>query len=399
MLNNQSNSLPLDGITVISLEHAVAAPIATRHLADMGARVIKVERSGIGDFARSYDKRVDGLSSYFVWANRSKESICLNLKDETAIEILNKLLSTADVLVQNFAPGATKRLGLSYDDLSDKYPKLIVCDISGYGEDGPYTNKKAYDLLIQSEAGFLSITGSENEMVKAGISIADTAAGMYAYSNILGALIERSKTGRGRRIEISMLEAMVEWMGSAMYYGYKGSAPPKRNGASHATIYPYGEFSVGEGDTIIFAVQSEREWEIFCNSVIRLPELNNDQRFNDNSARVENREVLKMLIETSFKSFTFDQLIVLLDQQGIANAKVNSIEDIWQHPQLNARNRWIEIDTPQGKVKALHPPGFSHKRPAKMSAIPHLGENTKRILEELGYSDQLSKLIEQGSVA
>src|SRR5450756_1657851 len=263
---------PLDGITVISLEHAIAAPFCTRQLADLGARVIKVERPGVGDFARAYDARVRGLASHFVWTNRSKESLTLDVKHDEAGSILTKLLKNADVLVQNLAPGAAARLGLSFDALKEKCPKLIVCDISGYGAYGPYRDKKAYDLLIQSEAGFLSITGSPDEPAKAGCSIADIAAGMYAYSNILAALIQRGRTGTGCRIDVSMLESMVEWMSYPMYYAFDGASPPPRAGASHATIYPYGPFTAGDGRTVMLGLQNEREWQQFCVKVLQRPE-------------------------------------------------------------------------------------------------------------------------------
>jgi crotonobetainyl-CoA:carnitine CoA-transferase CaiB-like acyl-CoA transferase len=269
---------PLDGIKVVTLEHAIAAPFCTRQLADLGARVIKIERPGVGDFARGYDERVHGLSSHFVWTNRSKESLALDLKQPEAAEILGALVADADVLVQNLAPGAAERLGLGYDALSAKYPKLIVCDISGYGADGPYRDKKAYDLLIQSESGFLSITGSPGAPAKAGCSIADIAAGMYAYSNILSALLLRGRTGRGCRIDVSMLESMVEWMGYPLYYAIDGQSPPALSGAAHATIYPYGPFPAGDGKTVMLGLQNEREWKLFCERVLEQPELATDER-------------------------------------------------------------------------------------------------------------------------
>jgi itaconate CoA-transferase len=377
---------------VVSLEHAIAAPLATRHLADQGARVIKVERPGSGDFARAYDARVDGLASHFVWVNRSKESLALDLKQPEAQEILMKLLAEADVLVQNLAPGAAARLGLSYEALAAKNPKLIVCDISGYGEGGPYTEKKAYDLLIQSEAGFLSITGTPEEQVKAGISIADIAAGMYAYTNILAALIERGKTGRGRRIEIAMIDAMVEWMGFPMYYAYEGQEPPRRTGASHATIYPYGPFRAGDGRTVMLGLQNEREWAVFCEKLLDDAALATDARFASNALRTANREVLSKLIEHNFASLSADDVMARLDAADIANANVSTMNDIWNHPQLAARQRWTTVNTPAGPIPALQPPGMGGEHPARMGPVPALGEHTAAILRELGYADLTDEL-------
>ncbi|VVO22091.1 CaiB/BaiF CoA transferase family protein [Pseudomonas fluorescens] len=387
--------LPLEGITVISLEHAIAAPLATRHLADLGARVIKVERPGSGDFARAYDDRVDGLASHFVWVNRSKESLTLDLKQPEAQEILMKLLAEADVLVQNLAPGAAARMGLSYEALSEKNPQLIVCDISGYGEGGPYTEKKAYDLLIQSESGFLSITGTPEEQVKAGISIADISAGMYAYTNILGAIIERGKTGRGRRIEIAMIDAMVEWMGFPMYYAYKDQAPPRRTGASHATIYPYGPFRAGDGRTVMLGLQNEREWAVFCEQLLGDAALATDERFATNARRTANRDAVSTLIEQSFVGFTAEEVMARLDAADIANANVSTMSDIWKHPQLEARKRWTSVDTPAGPVPALQPPGMGGDHPARMGPVPALGEHTAAILRELGYTDRADDLRER----
>jgi itaconate CoA-transferase len=384
--------LALEGITVVSLEHAIAAPLATRHLADQGARVIKVERPGSGDFARAYDARVDGLASHFVWVNRSKESLALDLKQPEAQKILMKLLAEADVLVQNLAPGAAARLGLSYEALSAKNPKLIVCDISGYGEGGPYTEKKAYDLLIQSEAGFLSITGTPEEQVKAGISIADIAAGMYAYTNILAALIERGKTGRGRRIEIAMIDAMVEWMGFPMYYAYEGQEPPRRTGASHATIYPYGPFRAGDGRTVMLGLQNEREWAVFCEKLLGDAALATDARFASNALRTANREVLSKLIEHNFATLSADDVMARLDAADIANANVSTMTDIWNHPQLAARQRWTTVNTPAGPIPALQPPGMGGEHPARMGPVPALGEHTAAILRELGYADHADEL-------
>jgi len=376
---------PLTGITVITLEHAIAAPFATRQLADLGARVIKIERPGVGDFARGYDERVHGLASHFVWANRSKESLTLDVKHPEALALLSRLIiECADVVVQNLAPGAAARLGLSYAGLSTSKPSLIVCDISGYGEDGPYRDKKAYDLMIQSEAGFLSVTGTEDEPAKAGLSIADIAAGMYAYTNILAALLERAKTGRGAHLDISMLEALVEWMSYPLYYAYQGAAPPARAGASHATIYPYGPFPAGDGKTVMLGLQNEREWVAFCSRVLERPELATDTRYSTNSKRSSAREELHAAIVTAFAKLTADEVLRRLDDAQIANAQVNDMHAVWAHPQLRARRRWVDIDSPAGTIPALLPPGFD--RASTTGRVPALGEHTDAILASMGCS-------------
>ena len=376
---------PLDGITVITLEHAIAAPFCTRQLADQGARVIKVERPGVGDFARAYDDRARGLSSHFAWTNRSKESLTLDVKHGEANAILHKLLEKADVLVQNLAPGAAARLGLSYAALSAAYPRLVVCDISGYGNDGPYRDKKAYDLLIQSESGFLSVTGTPEDPAKAGCSVADIAAGMYAYSNILAALVRRGKTGQGGHIDVSMLESMAEWMSFPLYYAMDGAAPPPRAGASHATIYPYGPFPTGDGKVVMLGLQNEREWKVFCEKVLRQPALADDPRFASNAARTAARTALRGLIVDAFSSLTAAQVIGRLEEAQIANAHMNTMHDLWEHPQLKARGRWTEVDSPAGRIPALLPPGAASPGAVRMDAIPALGEHTQAILEELGY--------------
>ncbi|WP_341782828.1 CaiB/BaiF CoA-transferase family protein [Pseudomonas putida] len=377
---------PLDGITVISLEHAIAAPFCTRQLADLGARVIKVERPGSGDFARGYDQRVNGLASHFVWTNRSKESLALDLKQEIAGDILDQLLEQADVLVQNLAPGAAARLGLSFEALHARFPRLIVCDISGYGAGGPYEQKKAYDLLIQSEGGFLSVTGGPGEdgMAKAGNSIADIAAGMYAYTGILSAVLLREKTGIGSQVEVSMLEALVEWMNYPLYYAYEGAAPPPRAGAAHATIYPYGPFPVGDGSTVMLGLQNEREWQLFCEQVLQQPELASDERFSANFKRVTNRDALRGLIVETFAALDFDTVIERLDGASIANAKVNDMQGVWAHPQLQARDRWRRIDTAAGSVPSLLPPATSNAYAPRMDPVPALGQHSESILTGLG---------------
>lgn len=381
-------SRPLDGITVITLEHAIAAPFCTRQLADLGARVIKIERPGTGDFARAYDERVRGMASHFVWTNRSKESLTLDVKQPEARKVLEQLLEGADVLVQNLAPGAAARLGLSFEALHEKHPGLIVCDISGYGDDGPYRDKKAYDLLIQSESGFLSVTGTKDEPSKAGCSIADIAAGMYAYSSILSALIQRGKTGLGSRIDVSMLESMVEWMSFPMYYAFEGATPPPRAGAAHATIYPYGPFPAGDGVSVMLGLQNEREWVAFCKGVLLDAELAVDERFSSNSRRVANRDELGALIREAFSSLTSEEVVQRLEEVQIANARVNDMQAVWNHPQLQARNRWTEVPTPVGPIPALLPPGRTDAYEPRMDGVPGLGQHTDAILRELGWSDE-----------
>jgi itaconate CoA-transferase len=390
---------PLEGITVVSLEHAIAAPFCTRQLADMGARVIKVERPGVGDFARGYDERVNGLSSHFVWTNRSKESLTLNLKDADGKAIIDKLLDEADVLVQNLAPGAAAGLGLSAAVLHKKHPRLIVCDISGYGENGPYRDKKAYDLLIQSEAGFLSVTGTADEQAKAGCSIADIAAGMYAYSHILAALIKRGRDGKGSHIDLSMLESLTEWMSFPMYYAYQGASAPVRSGAEHATIYPYGPFTAGDGKVVMLGLQNEREWKVFCESVLQDPALAQDARFSTNSRRHENRGELRKLILDMFAPLTAQEVVARLDQAQIANASVNSMQDLWEHPQLAARERWTEVGSPAGNLPALLPPGVNNTFDFRMDPIPALGQHTDSVLAKLGYAQtEIDALRARGAV-
>jgi crotonobetainyl-CoA:carnitine CoA-transferase CaiB-like acyl-CoA transferase len=378
---------PLDGITVISLEHAIAAPFCTRQLADLGARVIKVERPGSGDFARGYDKQVKGQSSHFLWVNRSKESLCLDLKQPAALAALKTLLKTADVLVQNLAPGAAARMGLTAELLQKDNPHLILCDISGYGNNGSYRDKKAYDLLIQSEAGFLSVTGTPESPSKAGNSIADIAAGMYAYTNILAALLQRGKTGKGSFIDVSMLEALGEWMSFPMYYAFEGAEPPPRNGASHATIYPYGPFKAGDGGTVMLGLQNEREWAQFCDVVLEDPVLALDERFDKNFKRNEKRTELLAIIDQCFSKLTTEQVIAKLEKAQIANARLNDMKGLWNHQQLKERDRWVNVDTPAGSIPALLPPGLNNTYDYRMDPIPSVGEHTDAILKELGLSD------------
>ena len=375
--------LPLDGIKVIALEHAIAAPFATRQLADLGARVIKIERPGKGDFARSYDSRARGMSSHFVWTNRSKESLTLDLKSPEGMDVLSKLIEGADVLVQNLAPGAADRMGLGFETLHEIHSELIVCNISGYGPDGPETNRKAYDLLVQAEAGFLSITGTDAKPSKAGISVADIAAGMYAYTNILAALLQRGKTGLGIEINISMLEALAEWIGYPMYYATDGAEPPARAGAAHATIFPYGPFMAGDGKEVMFGLQNDREWAVFCRDILDAPALETDPRFESNQARAANKLDLTAIIMAAFSEWNAEEVIVRLTAAGIANARMNDMAGLWAHPQIRARDRWREVSTPIGPMPALLPPGGVGAAP-RMDSIPALGEHSRAILEELG---------------
>jgi itaconate CoA-transferase len=380
---------PLDGITVVTLEHAIAAPFCTRQLADMGARVIKIERPGSGDFARAYDERVLGQASHFVWTNRSKESLTLDVKHAEAQQVLAQLLAGADVLVQNLAPGAAARLGLSHQALEAVHPRLIVCDISGYGDDparpGPYRDKKAYDLLIQSETGMLSITGTDATPSKVGISVADIAGGMYAFSAILTALFLRERTGQGTAIELSLFEALAEWMGYPAYYTAYGGTAPRRSGASHAAIAPYGPFQSGDGKTVYLGIQNEREWQSFCSVVIERPELASDVRFDSNSRRVEHRDQLHAEIEAVFLGLRGDQIIERLERASIANARMNTIVDFLNHPQLAARDRWRMVDSPVGPVKALVPPATLSGVEPVMNPIPAVGQHTEGILADMGF--------------
>jgi itaconate CoA-transferase len=377
---------PLDGITVIAFEQAVAAPFATRQLADLGARVIKIERPNVGDFARGYDESVKGMSSHFVWLNRSKESLTLDLKHSRAAPIIERLLERADVVIQNLAPGAARRLGLGAELLLPKYPRLIVCDISGYGDDGPYGLRKAYDLLAQAEAGVLSVTGTGDTPSKVGISVADIAAGMYAYSGILTALYQREKSGKGARIEVTLLEALAEWMGYPLYYTHYGGTAPARTGPDHATIVPYGRYQTGDGKSIMLGLQNEREWTIFCEKVLLEPNLAQDPRYDSNSKRAAHRSEINALIAQVFATFTAEQLIERLDASGIANARMNTPDEVWEHPQLKARDRWRAMNSPVGLLATLLPPLTMPGYEARIDAVPALGGHTERILSELGYS-------------
>jgi itaconate CoA-transferase len=382
---------PLEGLTVLSIEQAVAAPFATRQLADLGARVIKVERPGPGDFARDYDATVRGMSSHFVWLNRSKESIALDLKTEQGAAVVRRLAGTADVFVQNLAPGAAERLGLGADRLRSENPRLVHCSISGYGGDGPYATKKAYDLLVQCEAGLLSITGSEEQPAKVGISVADIAAGMYAYTGILTALLRRQRTDQGATLDISMLEALAEWMGYPMYFAAYGGTPPGRTGASHATIAPYGPFTCGDDRQVFLGVQNSREWQLFCQQVLRNDTLMDDERFATNSSRVRHSAELTAEIDAIFGQLSSDETVRRLDAANIANARLRDMAGLVEHPQLTARNRWTQVDSPVGSLQALLPPATLDGDPPVMGPIPVPGQHTDAILAELGLSGEVSR--------
>ena len=374
--------LPLEGITVLALEQAVAAPFATRQLADQGARVIKVERTTSGDFARDYDETVNGLSSYFVWLNRGKESVALDIKDPRDREVLDAILARADVLVQNLVPGAMTRLGLDEQTLRVKYPRLIVCSITGYGSNGPYRNKKAYDLLIQAEAGLLSVTGTTESPAKVGISIADISAGMYAYSGILTALYERERTGVGTSLDVAMLDALGEWMSQPYLFTYYGGTSPRRTGTRHASVSPYGPYRAGDGAEVFIGVQNDREWTALCNEVLEQPALAHDPRFIRNSSRVKNDAELIVLLEEALVDLTAEEVAERLDDIGIANARMRTVEEFADHPQLSARHRWREIQTPAGPVRSLLPPVTVSGREVAMGAIPALGQHTEAVRAE-----------------
>jgi len=378
-------TLPLDGVTVVSCEQAVAAPLATRHLADLGARVVKIERPGTGDFARAYDETVHGQSSHFVWLNRSKESVTLDLKSDAAATVMTALLDRADVFVQNFAPGVADRLGLGAAAIRASRPRLITCSVSGYGSSGPYRDAKAYDLLIQSEAGLVSVTGSETEPAKSGIPAADIGAGMYAFSGILSALYDRERTGLGTELEVSLFDSLVEWMGFPLYYAGYGGTPPPRTGTSHPAIAPYGTFAAGDGTEIVLAVQNEREWAAFCEHAVERPEWVTDERYATGSARVAHRPELEREIDAIFGRLTGAELEARLRRGRIAHARRRDLPDVLAHPQLTARDRFTEVATPGGPVRATLPPITVAGRAPRMDPVPALGEHTDAVLAEFGF--------------
>lgn len=391
--------LPLEGIKVVSVEQAVAAPLASRHLADFGARVTKVERRDGGDFARDYDRKVRGLSSWFVWLNRSKQSITIDLKQAEGAQILQRLVADCDVFIQNMGPGAAKRAGLESESLVAANPRLIACEISGYGVTGPYRNKKAYDLLVQFETGLVSITGTPESPCKAGISAADIAAGMYAFSGILMALYRRERTGRGAVVRASLFDALSEWVLPATYYAAYGGSPPKRSGAEHASIAPYGPFFTGDGKQVNIGIQNEREWKQFCAVVLLNTKIAADPRFDNNSKRSENRKILRTLISEIFRTLTLEETLERLERAGIAHSRTNSVEDLLTHPQHTQRGRWREVDSPAGPLHALAPAVLLDAADAQMGPIPSLGQHTDAILAALGYTaEQIRSLREQGVV-
>ena len=376
---------PLDGITVVALEQAVAAPFASRQLADLGARVIKIERPGAGDFARRYDRTVLGQSSYFVWLNRGKESIELDVKSAEGQAVLAALLDRADVLIQNLAPGAAGRLGLAAATLSRRYPRLICCSVSGYGPDGPYREKKAYDLLVQCEAGLLSVTGTADEPAKAGISVADIAAGMYAYTGVLTALYERERTGRGSCFEVAMLDALGEWMSQPYFFSVYGGRPAERTGARHASISPYGPYPAAGGSQVFLGIQNEREWAVLCEKILGRPELITDERFATNPDRVAHNDELTAIIVAVFSAIPAAGLMARLDAAGLANAQLRTPAEFAEHPQLAARDRWREVGTPHGPVRTLLPPVTVPGREPVLGAVPAVGQHTAAIRAELGF--------------
>jgi crotonobetainyl-CoA:carnitine CoA-transferase CaiB-like acyl-CoA transferase len=383
-MSASTGTQPLSGIVVVAIEQAVAAPFATRQLADLGARVIKIERPGSGDFARGYDTTVRGLASHFVWLNRAKESLTLDLKRDEARDVLARLIGRADVFVQNLAPGAAERLGLGVQQLRATYPRLIVCGLSGYGTTGPYANKKAYDLLVQSETGLVSITGTGETPSKVGLSIADIAGGMYLYSGVLTALLQRGRTGQGTAFEVSLFEALGEWMGYAMYYSF-GGAPPARTGASHAAIAPYGPYKTRDGQ-VIFGVHSNREWATFCRVVLERPALGDDARFQGNHQRVAHRREMDAEIEEVFAGLSTAEVVQRLDAAQIANARMNTLDEFVAHPQLSARENWRTVESTVGPIPALIPPVRMESVEPVMGAVPALGEHTESILADLGFS-------------
>jgi formyl-CoA transferase len=392
-------SAPLAGITVVAVEHAIAAPFATRQLADLGARVIKIERPGEGDFARGYDATVRGLSSHFVWANRSKESVALDLKSAAATGILRRLLARADVFVQNLAPGAIDRLGFGADYLSVHCPQLIRVNLSGYGSSGPYRDRRAYDLLVQCEAGLASVTGTADTPCRAGIAVADIAAAMYAFAGTLAALFERERTGVARAVDVTMLDALGEWMGFPAYYATYGGKAPGRTGAAHPTVYPYGPFRCGDGASVFLSVQNDREWPRFCAEVLQTPDLAGDPRFLTNALRSSHRAELDRIIEGAFAAAAAGDVLARLDAAQIACGRLNGVADLWKHPQLEARGRMRTVASPIGELTALAPPIELEGVSPRMDPIPAVGEQTRAVLAEIGYADgEIAELAAAGVV-
>ena len=380
-----ARGLPLAGLLVVSVEQAVAAPYATRQLADLGARVIKVERPRAGDFARGYDRTVLGQSSYFVWLNRGKESVVLDVKDPADRALLGAVIDRADVFVQNLIPGAAARLGLDAATLRGRRPELVHCSISGYGEDGPYAAKKAYDLLIQCEAGLVMSTGTPEAPAKAGFSVADLATGVYAYSGILAALYDRARTGAGATLRVSLLDSLGELMSQPAYFSHYGGEPPRRTGARHPSISPYGPFRASDG-SVFFGIQNEREWLALCRDVLRRADVATDLRFATNPDRVAHHDELTAVIESAFAGRTAGEVSEALEAAGIANARLRAPADLFSHPQLVARERWQPVGTPGGEIDALLPPAEIEGAAPVMGRVPALGEHTAAVRAEFGNS-------------
>lgn len=381
-------TLPFEGLTVVSIEQAIAAPLASRHLADWGARVIKIERTGEGDFARKYDEVMNGLSSQFVWANRSKESVELDIKSDAGREAVERLLATADVYIQNLAPGAAKRLDLDAQSIVKRHPRIVACDISGYGSSGPYRNKKAYDLLVQCETGFVSINGTPDDMAKCGLSIVDIATGMYTLNGIMTALYRRERTGSGAALEVSLFDSMAEWMSYPAYYRRDSGRDLERKGLRHASIAPYGPFQSADGRAVFFGIQNEREWRNFCDKVVEMPGLAADARFVSNVLRVKNRVLLEQTINELFEQWTSEQLLDRLERAGIANARLNSVDEFLAHPQLHTRDRLRTVDTEAGPMQMFLPPAIIHGVEPVMGAVPARGQHTDAILDEIGLGER-----------
>ncbi|MFF0137324.1 CaiB/BaiF CoA transferase family protein [Streptomyces sp. NPDC005227] len=384
----QSQPLPLEGITVVAVEQAVAAPFATRQLADLGARVIKVERIDGGDFARGYDSAASGLASHFVWCNRGKESLAVDLKDPRGLDVVRRLVADADVFVQNLAQGAAARLGLDAATLCAEHPRLVAVDISGYGPSGPYADKRAYDMLVQCEAGLVSVTGTPEQPVKAGVPAADIAAAMYAFSGVLAALVRRGTTGRGGPVEVSMLDALAEWMGHPLHHAMHGGTPPERTGLAHSVIVPYDVYSTADGGRVLLSVQNDREWRRLAQQVLGTPELADDPGYATNPARVANRERVDTLVTKALVALGADEAVARLDAAGIACARLRDVREVAEHPQLAARNRWRDVDSPAGPLRALLPPiTLPGGEEARMGAVPRLGEHTGVVLRGLGMTE------------
>ncbi|MFG3020943.1 CaiB/BaiF CoA transferase family protein [Streptomyces sp. NPDC048254] len=392
--------LPLEGITVVAVEQAVAAPFATRQLADLGARVVKVERIDGGDFARGYDTAAQGLASHFVWCNQGKESIALDLKDPRGLDVVRRLVADADVFVQNLAHGAAARLGLDAATLCAAHPRLVAVDISGYGASGPYAGKRAYDMLVQCEAGLVSVTGTPEQPVKAGIPAADIAAGMYAFSGVLAALVRRGTTGRGGPVEVSMLDALAEWLGHPLHHTLHGGTPPERTGLAHAVIAPYDAYPTGDGGRVLLSVQNDREWRRLAEQVIGRPELGSDPAFATNPARVANRARTDELVATALGTVGTDEAVERLEAAGIACARLRDLHEVAEHPQLAARERWREVGSPVGPLRALLPPiTLPGGDEARMGDVPALGQHTEALLRAVGMTDAETAALRRDGVA